>query len=291
VLPQPPDELLGVGLRTLQPDVQGAQPTQRQPGLEGPRRRADHVATLLEHVVQLVVGGGESAHQDVAVPGDELRRGVHHHVGAQRERLLQQRGGKGVVDDDVRAGLVRRVRDRRDVGHLQRGVGRRLQPDQRRVVAGLDHRVGVGDVDELRTRAAAGLEVGQLQEAAVVGVPRRHHHRAVADQVQDRRDHREPGGEGQAAATLQLAQGLLERRPRRVAVAAVLHLAARHERRGHRQGLVERVVRLVRWPTGGDGHGGGAVRRAAGLRVGRHGAQPRCRGTGVRDRELTLRGC
>ena len=53
-----------------------------------------------------VVGGHDRAEQDVAVTGEVLRGRVHHDVGAQRERLLQQRGGEGVVDDDVGAGLV-----------------------------------------------------------------------------------------------------------------------------------------------------------------------------------------
>ena len=50
-------QLLGVGLRALDPQVQRAQPAQGQPGLEGPGHGTDEVAPALEHGVQLVVAG------------------------------------------------------------------------------------------------------------------------------------------------------------------------------------------------------------------------------------------
>ena len=61
---------------------------------------------------------------------DELRRRVDHEVGAERQRLLQQRRGERVVDDHARPGLARRGADGGDVGGLEQRVGGRLQPQQ-----------------------------------------------------------------------------------------------------------------------------------------------------------------
>ena len=95
-------------------------------------------------------------------------------------------------------------------------------------------------------------------------MPRRDHLGALAHQVEDRRDRGEPRRERQRPAALEVAERLLEGRPGRVAVAAVLHRPAGDVRRGHRQRLVQRVVRLVRRPAGGHRDGGGTVRRAGG---------------------------
>ena len=87
-------------------------------------------------------------------------------------RPLQQRGEERVVDDHAGAGLVRRGDDRGGVGHLEGRVGRRLEPDQRGVLARRDHGRGVREVDEGRGQPAAQLEVGERDQRAVVGVPR-----------------------------------------------------------------------------------------------------------------------
>ena len=46
----------------------------------------------------------------VRVAADVLGRRVHDDVGAERQRLLEIRAGEGVVDDDERAGRMRRAR-------------------------------------------------------------------------------------------------------------------------------------------------------------------------------------
>ena len=48
---EPTDQLLGVGLGPLHPQVQGPQPAQREPRLERPGDRADQVAAALERGV------------------------------------------------------------------------------------------------------------------------------------------------------------------------------------------------------------------------------------------------
>ena len=96
---------------------------------------------------------------------------------------------------------------------------------------------------------------------AVVGVPRRHDGRAQPDEVEQRRDRREAGGEGQRAAALERAQRLLERRPGRVGVAAVLTVATGDVRRRERHRVVQRLVGLVGRAGRRDRDRGGSQRR------------------------------
>jgi hypothetical protein len=124
VRPQPVGEGAGVALGPVDAEVQCAQPAQRQPGLQRAGDRPHQVAAALQHVVQLVIGGDQRPEHGVGVTGQVLGRGVHHDVGAHRQRLLAQRCGERVVDHDVRAGVVGDPGDRLDVGDLQCGVGR-----------------------------------------------------------------------------------------------------------------------------------------------------------------------
>ena len=116
--------------------------------------------------------------------------------------------------------------------------------------------LGVGDVDEHRLDPLAQLEVTELHDRAEVGVPRRDHLLPVADEVEDRRHRCQPAREGQAASALEPTERLLERGPRRVAVAAVLEVPSGDVRRGHRDRRVQRLVGLVRRATEVDGLGG-----------------------------------
>ena len=109
---------------------------------------------------------------------------------------------------------MRRLDHRGQVDHLEGRVGRRLEPDEGGVVARCDQRLGIGDVDEPGLEPAAGLEVGELHDGAVVGVPGRDHGRALPDQVEQRRGHGEPAGEGQRAAALEGARAPPRRRSR-----------------------------------------------------------------------------
>ena len=270
VLAESAYELLGVGLGTLDAQVQRAQAAQRQPRLEGARDRADQVAAALEHRPELVVAGDDRTHLHVGVAGEVLRRGVHDEVDAVLEGALEQGSGEGVVHHDVGAGLVGGSGDRRDVRDLERRVGGRLEPHERGVGAGGDHGLGVGDVDELGAQPPARLEVAELHDRAGVGVPRHDDLAVRADEVEHGRHRREAGGEGQAAATLERAERVLEGGPGRVAVAAVLHLAARDVGRGHGDRGVEGCVGRLLGAPGRHGDGAGPV-----LRVVSHGSKRR----------------
>jgi hypothetical protein len=262
VLGQPAGQLGGVRLRTLDPQVQRAQPAQGQPRLQRAGDRADQVAAALQHVVQLLVLHHQRAHDHVAVAGEDLGDRVKDDVGAELERLLQQGCGERVVDDDRRPGLVAGLDEPLHVGDLQRRVRRRLDPQQRRVVQLGDHGVGVGDVHQHGLQPTPCLEVAELADAAEVRVPRRDHHAVLSDEVEHRRHGRETGRERQRTPALERAERLLERRPGRVRVPPVLEVAARDVRRRHLDRRVQRLVGLVRRPPrvhddrrGGEGWG------------------------------------
>jgi len=254
-------ELLGVGLGALDPQVEGAQAAQGQPRLERPGDGPSQVATALDHGVEVVVAHDDRTHLDVGMAGEVLRRGVDDEVDAVLERALEQGSGEGVVDHDVGAGFVGGSGDRRDVGDLERRVGRRLQPHQCSVGARGDHGLGVGDVDELDPHPTARLEVGELHDRAGVAVARGDDLGARSDEVEHGGDRGQTGREGQAATALQGTQGLLEGGPGGVAVAAVLHLTAGDIGRGHRDRRVERRVGRALGPPGRDGDGAELVRR------------------------------
>ncbi len=123
--------------------------------------------------------GGTQHHVGVAreVLGDR----VDDHVGAQRQRLLEKRGGEGVVHHDEGARGAPEGCAGLDVDDLEQGVGRRLQPQHRdrfgheQVLDG----AGVGHVDahgpqppllgEGVREAVRGVVRGQRQDDETAG--------------------------------------------------------------------------------------------------------------------------
>src|SRR5664279_3981483 len=143
----------------------------------------------------------------------------------ERERLLEDGGGEGVVDDEERAVRVRDVRARRDVRQLHRRVRGRLDVDhlRRRPHRGrdvlqlrrVDPRRGDAEAPVLVLEDEAGRAVdgvgpddvrALLEERDVHGVDRGHAGR----------------GAERTAATLERREALLERRDGRVPEARIL---------------------------------------------------------------------
>ena len=98
----------------------------------------------------------DHAAEAAALAVDVLGRRIDHAVGAELERMLEQRRREHVVDHQRRAGVVRDLGDRGDVEHFEIGIGRALQE------AGLGvllHRllplVEIGAVDQRRGDAVA----------------------------------------------------------------------------------------------------------------------------------------
>jgi hypothetical protein len=187
------------------------------------QRSAGDLAEVVDAVDQLLAAG-EGAAERVGVTAEELRGGVDHEVGAERERLLVDRRRERVVDDHDRAALVRGRRQRLDVDHLQRRVGRRLQV-QHVATAGdrLLDRLVVLRVAEVDVDLLARQDVDEDLVRAAVGVLHGDDARARAEQREQRAgDGRHAGGEAdRVLGVLEVGDLPLERAHRRVRVARV----------------------------------------------------------------------
>jgi hypothetical protein len=149
---------------------------------------------------------------------------VHHEVGAEIDRPLHVRTGKGVVDDDRNAVAMGDGARAGQVGQPEDGIGRRLEKQEpgRRPDRALDlaqlRRIHVGEVElvlpehlfEQPIRAAVGV-VGD--DNVIAGLEERHHGAGR------RHARREPERRG---AMLHRREVGLERRTRGVLRAGVL---------------------------------------------------------------------
>jgi hypothetical protein len=148
------------------------------------------------------------------VAAEELRRRVDDDVGAERERLLQQRRGERVVHDHARARLAGGGADRGDVGDVQQRVRRRLEPQH----VGLE-RLG-GPARQVRRGQPLDLP-GVVARArlgdpgdALVAVVGDHEVRAGRQLAEHRGARRHSGGERDRLPALEAAEHGLERLPR-----------------------------------------------------------------------------
>ena len=128
------DDGAGVRAVAVHPHGERLDAAQHEVAVERRGHRAGRVLGEAQALGERVVVDGDEAADDVAVAAEVLRGRVHDDVGAERQRLLQVRRGERVVDDDERAVLVGDGGDGLDVDAREQRVGRRLQPDHRRVV-------------------------------------------------------------------------------------------------------------------------------------------------------------
>ena len=232
----------------------------------GQRRRARRPDEA--HGELRAVGGDQGAAHHVAVPADVLGGGVHHDVRAERQGLLQVRGGEGVVDHEQRASRTGVGGERGDVRDAEQRVGGRLHPDELGAARldGVDHGAGVGQVDGRVVDAPRAEHTRDQPVGPAVGVVG--HHDVVAGaqhRAQQRVLRGEPGREREArAAALGRTQRLLERRARGVRGPRVLVPAAQPS---------DAVLLVGGDLVDGGHHGaGGAVRVLTG--VDRTGGEP-----------------
>ena len=151
---------------------------------------AEQVAAALEHVPERVVGGDDRAHQQVAVAAEVLRRRVHDDVGAERRAAA----GAGGWRRCCRRRPWRRPRARpRRWSRCRRARatgwwGTPATPARRRRRSAATN-PAVSSMSTSRVvDAVARLEVGELEQRAVVGDPRRDHGGAVGHEVEHGRD-------------------------------------------------------------------------------------------------------
>ena len=145
-------------------------------------------------------------------------------VGAELERALEIRTGKGVVDDHAHVVPMRDLADAADVGDVQHRVGRRLDEEvfglrrQRRLDQFESRRVDVGEVEtELPADAL------EQSKGSAVGVVADHDVVAGLQARQDGVDRGHARGEGKGGrARFDGGEIPLERHARRILRAAVL---------------------------------------------------------------------
>ena len=234
---------------------------QRQPGVERAGHAAGGVLGEREPLGEPGVGDHQGPADHVGVPAQVLGGRVDHHVGSERERLLQVRRRERVVHHEQRACLVRRLGQGTDVGDAQQRVGRRLGPHHRGLPGGelLPHGRQVRNRDHVVGQSPAREHPGEQAVRAAVRVVRHQHvitGRADGPEQAIFRGH--AGGEGERpGGALKCGQALLQRRPGRVGRPGVLvtapqtahpvllvggHLVdRRHHRAGDRVGLLARV--------------------------------------------------
>ena len=195
----------------------------------------------------------DDARHHVRVPGQVLRRGLHHEVGAVVERPAHGGRGERVVDRQQRAVAVREVGEPRQVGEHAGRVRDRLDVEdpggpgrERRLDRGGVGRVDIADVDaqppERRDRLGPRRPVAHLPDEHPLPGPDEAQERGV-DRGHAGRE-RDPG-----LGVVQLGDRIAHGHDRRVVDAAVRvpGLLAGEDRgqllgvaRGERRGLVDR---------------------------------------------------
>src|SRR6266446_6579925 len=124
------DRLGGMAL-PLDPQFQGFEALQQEPGVEGAQRWAGVAVEQPEIVLDVFLAGEDRAAEGAALAVDVLGRGIDDDVGAERQWLLQQRGREHVVDDENAAGAMGQPRHLGDVDDLHRRVRWALAKGQR----------------------------------------------------------------------------------------------------------------------------------------------------------------
>ena len=270
-------------------------PAQDEPAVERARarRRATSAGSAAAPRASSSFVRDEAA-DHVGVAAEVLRRRVDDDVGAELERLLEVRRREGVVDDEQRAGRVRRLGGARGCRRCSAAGSTASRPRRARVVV------------EVRGEVLVELLGRDVREAVALRlVDLRGHAVDAAVDVGDQRRRARPGRRGASASSSRRARrrtrcrarrprgsrGGLERRARRVRDARVvvalvladrlLHVGRglvdrRDDRAGRRVGLLaRRGSRASRtpWP---ESYPGSELELAADHRRG----APFCRSTG-----------
>ncbi len=99
--------------------MQGLQPFEDEPGVEDAERGASVADEGLQHFVHPLLRAQHRAAEHAALAVEMLGHGIDHDIGAELQRLLQQRRGEDIVHHDDRADLVGEVADRAHVHDLE----------------------------------------------------------------------------------------------------------------------------------------------------------------------------
>ncbi len=179
----------------LEAQTRGTETSMGEPGLEraqyGPRQQS----LTIEVRKQRVVAHGDVPEQQIAVPAERFGAAGHHDIGAETEWLLAEGCGRGVVDEQERAGRTTPRRGRRQVHGIEARVRRSLDEDHRTFGRIREHGAERA-VAELGHRQFANRRTERFETVARI-----HPHLVVPV----RRDHDHPGGTGDARSATVIA--------------------------------------------------------------------------------------
>ena len=194
------------------PEVERAQPAQRQPRLERAQRAARPHHPVANAPDQLAVARRHARHQ-VRVPAQVLGDGVHDEAGAQLQRAAEDRGGERVVHEHRHVVRGRHPAQPAQVGDAAQRVGDRLRDRERCPGHGGGGGVGIVKVHHPDLVAQRGEVAAQHREGDAVRVRGHHHRRRPGRQGQDRGEDRgHPRGAGLAGlGALELGHGRRQR--------------------------------------------------------------------------------
>ncbi len=193
--------------------------------------RVEHAAEVAPHQVDLLQQRprtGDHAGRHVGVAVQVLGGALHRQVDAERQRLLVDRAGEGVVEDGQHAGVPAGLRHTRDVEAAQGRVDRRFDPadprlraeERRRPLELVERRESDGDLQR------GQHVVDQVERAAVDGRAAQQLVARLQERQHQRRRGRHPRREHQRRlGTVERGQLLLGGHHRRVGVARVEVLA------------------------------------------------------------------
>ena len=173
LLLQEGEDAIGVLLMGAQSGGQSAQAAQGEVGVECPGGKPQTVGPPHQRLGQCgLLGNRHSAHH-VGVTVDVFGGGVHHHVGTEGQRLLQQRGEEGVVHHHLCTCLVGGAGNGADIHHPQQRVGGGLDPYQRRLLGQRGGQCGfIPLIDKLHPVVALGCQILEQAPGAAVAVVR-----------------------------------------------------------------------------------------------------------------------
>ena len=161
----------GVFAGALHAQVQGLDAAQDQKAVLRPRHGAAGILDKVQALGEFGVVDDQAAVHDVGVAADVFGCRVQHDVGAQIERILQERRSEGVVhagEDAAFAGDRAHCFEVHDIKH---GIGRRLDPEQSSVRADrVFHRSRVAHIDVTAFQSPCSPHAQHLAVGAAVQI-------------------------------------------------------------------------------------------------------------------------
>ena len=257
-------ELRRRSLLASESNGQRAKSAQGEVSLHHPRDRALRRSPFDEFVAATLVGDNDRSHEQVGMAADVLGRGVHDRTGAQGQRLLQHRRGKGVVDDGDHASVAGGSQYRRQVRDAEHRVGRGLEPEHVGAVDRFEYLGRIDDVDGAGVESAFFFQSFEETARAVVPVAGKDDGRPERQRGEERGHGGQSRGERDAVPAFEFTERLFEGAPGRIAPTAVANVAAVAIGRSEGRRNVEGTAR--RWCTAGHD----SERLGVPLRIGHH---------------------